>query len=775
MRIILLHISLIALTIHPPTTYSQSSKIDSLENLLTDHNLRDTVRVNLLNTAAAVLQNIDPQRALKHLTEAGEITQKLDYPKGKADYYDQMAMYNYVASEFDQVLAYANKSLEINKSIGNDKGAAKNYYYIGKIHYFQGHVHKATDYMKQALAINLTLKDSASICYNYASLGTNYADMGDYELALQYEKAALEMAYQINDEEAISFALNNLGVVYENRSNWPKALECYQKSLLIDERQKNYKDAAIAASNIASIHKIKGNYSDALEYCIKGMNYAGKIGFKTGLCYNYEYMGHIYVAQGNYDKAWEYQQKTLALQKEIGNQQGVVIAYRDLADILVLQGRLAEAMEYYNTSIKISQSISYKRTEISSYIGISVIYRKQQNVRKAYEYSKKAYGMATEMDDLKLISQSAGILAESSEKLGFYKEAYAAHAAFKTMSDSLYNEENIRRISNLEYEYKSEKEKALVKQEQQKKDRLQAEELKKQKLVRNTFIIGFLFMILLALIIWRGLVQKRKANQQLHAKNLEINKQAKELIKSNQSLKQLSQFKEEMTNMVIHDLKNPLSTMIHVDILAEVADKDELIKHLACRMLNMIENTLDVYKNETVELVLNKENQDLLTIINSAIEEVDFLAKFNLLHFNILLENKIGVNSDAMVLRRVFSNILSNAVKFSSSNEVITIKADTLVNSLLKVSIHNKGSYISPEQQQHIFKKFGQLKSTANRKMHSTGLGLTYCSMAIEAHGGHIGVESTKEDGTTFWFTLPEAKQIPSSSLTPFTDHNERY
>jgi signal transduction histidine kinase len=268
-------------------------------------------------------------------------------------------------------------------------------------------------------------------------------------------------------------------------------------------------------------------------------------------------------------------------------------------------------------------------------------------------------------------------------------------------------------------------------------------------------------MIFLASIIWAGFVQKRKANRQLQAKNREINKQAKELFYTNKSLKQLSQFKEDMTNMLIHDLKNPLSTMINVDVLSEVANKDELIKHLACRMLNMIENSLDVYKSETVELVLNKENHELSTLIDSAIEEVDFLAKYKFLRFNIQLENKIEVRSDAMVLRRVFSNILSNAVEFSSQNEVITIKADVSDKGLLKVSIHNNGSYITDEQQKHIFTRFGQAKSNTDRKRHSTGLGLTYCKMAIESHGGHIGVESNQEQGTTFWFTLPEAKTNP--------------
>jgi signal transduction histidine kinase len=265
-------------------------------------------------------------------------------------------------------------------------------------------------------------------------------------------------------------------------------------------------------------------------------------------------------------------------------------------------------------------------------------------------------------------------------------------------------------------------------------------------------------MILLAIIILRGLVQKRKANQQLKIKNLEINEQAIELIQTNESLLQLSKFKEDMTNMVVHDLKTPLSALINIDIIAEEADRGEAIQHLAGTMLNMVKNILDVYKSESVELELNKENLDLITTINGAIKEVDFMAKLSHLDFNIILENKIKVNSDAMVLRRIFSNLLSNAVKFSAQNNAITIKSDVSENGILKVTIHNKGSFITVEQQKHIFKKFGQVKSKANRRMHSTGLGLIYCTMAINSHGGDIGVESTKEHGTTFWFTLPEAK-----------------
>lgn len=737
---------------------AQTTEVDSLVSLLEKHNLKDTLRVNLLNKTADAFQNINPDRTLKYLTEASEIANILDYEKGKAEAFHQISIYYYTLSDLDRVLEYSEKSLAANKEIDNKKGMANNMSLIGKIYYFQGNVAKAMDFKKKALDINIALKDSVAICYSYAGLGTDYCDIGNYALALDYEKKALEIAYKINNEKTISFALNNLGVVYEVQGNYPKALEYYQKSFSIDESHKNYKDAAISASNIALILKLQGNYTDALAYCQKGLDYSEHIGFKIGLTYNYENMGLIFKAQGNYDKAWESHQKALILQEEIGNKKGVADGYKDLAELYSLQGKPTEAIAYYNKSLNISKAIKHKQIEMKCYVGLSVIYNKLKNYHKAEKYSKKAYTMANNSGNVDLIKQSVEVLAKSKEAQGQYKEAYRLYVIFKTMSDSLYNKENIKTIANLEYKYKYEKEKEVLKLEQQKKDKLQEAELKKQIILRNTLVGGFVLMILLVIVILRSFVQKRKANQQLQIKNKEIENQSEELKTSNESLVRLSQFKEDMTNMVIHDLKNPLSSILNIDVITDEVKRMEIVKQSGFTMMNLVQNILDVYKSKSIEMELLKEKITLLEIINKAIEEVEFLAKLKKLEFIVDMPYKIKVNADSKVLMRIFVNILSNAVKFSIFQNEISIRCTIFENNNLKVAIHNLGSHIPIEKQKHIFEKFGQVEKKTQGELYSTGLGLTYCKLAVDAHKGTIGVKSSENYGTTLWFTLPEAK-----------------
>lgn len=737
---------------------AQTTEIDSLKKIVLQHSTKDTIRVNILNEIANAFQNINPQRTLKYATEAGKLSDSLNYRKGKAETYDQIASYYKIVSDLNKELVFANKSLEINKEIGSKKGMAKNLMDIGKIYYFQGDVKKAMDYLKDALEINIAINDSLAICYNYASLGTNYDDAGEYELALHYGKEALRIANKINDEKAISYALNNLAVIYETQGNYPIALRYYQKSFLIDERLKDYKGAAVVASNIALILKLQGNYTHALEFCEKGLYYSELIGFKTGLSYNYEYMGLIYKAQGNYEKAWESFQKTLTLQQEIGNKRGIAIGYRDLANLYILQGKLDKAKDYYERSLKISKTIEYKPTEISSYVGLSKVYYRQKNYKRAHKFSRMAYTMAKDIGSIVFIKQSTEVLAKSNEALGLYKEAYKIHVEFKSMSDSLHNEENTKKIANLENEFKYEKEKEVLKLEQQKKDKLQAAKLKKQKVMRNTLLGGFVLMILLAIFIYYSFVKKRKANKLLQIKNNEIENQAEELISTNESLVKLSQFKQDMTNLVVHDLKNPLSTIVNIDMFNDDSNQIKIVKQAGFKMLNLVQNILDVYKYESTEIELSKENIDLLEILNNAKEEVEFSAKLREIDIRIEIDNRIVLNADAEILRRVFVNILSNAVRYSIRDSIINIYCCIYEENNLKVSIHNFGSYIPIEMREHIFEKYGQVEEKSQGKMNSTGLGLAFCKLAVEAHNGIIGVNSDEVEGTTFWFTLPEAK-----------------
>ena len=110
---------------------------------------------------------------------------------------------------------------------------------------------------------------------------------------------------------------------------------------------------------------------------------------------------------------------------------------------------------------------------------------------------------------------------------------------------------------------------------------------------------------------------------------------------------------------------------------------------------------------------------------------------------------------DAELIHRVLVNLVTNAVKFTHAGGEVKISV-TREASAVRVAVADDGAGIPPEHHGKIFDKFSQVEGE-NKKL-GAGLGLTFCKLAVEAHGGRIGVESEVGKGSTFWFTLPSEK-----------------
>ncbi len=108
---------------------------------------------------------------------------------------------------------------------------------------------------------------------------------------------------------------------------------------------------------------------------------------------------------------------------------------------------------------------------------------------------------------------------------------------------------------------------------------------------------------------------------------------------------------------------------------------------------------------------------------------------------------------DRDIVQRVFINLLGNAIKFSPNGGTVSIDISA-TGETVRVTVTDQGHGIPPEDHQRIFEKFGQVESGKRNKKYSTGLGLTFCKLAVEAHGGEIGVDSQSGQGSRFWFTL---------------------
>ena len=178
-------------------------------------------------------------------------------------------------------------------------------------------------------------------------------------------------------------------------------------------------------------------------------------------------------------------------------------------------------------------------------------------------------------------------------------------------------------------------------------------------------------------------------------------------------------------------------------------------------LLGMINDLLDVSKMEDGSLVLDKQSVQASALVAKALHQVEALAKEK--HLTLKQEIPPDIPTfigDEEKLLRTLVNLLGNAIKFTPLSGTITVAAQLKaqeqdIASSLVFSVRDTGEGIPSEAFERIFQKFGQVESRkAGRKM-STGLGLTFCKLVVEAHGGRIWVESELGQGSTFLFAIP--------------------
>ena len=230
-------------------------------------------------------------------------------------------------------------------------------------------------------------------------------------------------------------------------------------------------------------------------------------------------------------------------------------------------------------------------------------------------------------------------------------------------------------------------------------------------------------------------------------------------------LQRAESLRDSLASMLVHDLRAPLTTilapleMLSSNAFGELNEMQSEVAEMATRganrLLYLVNELLDVSKLESGNMTLQPSEFLLAPVVEEALELTGVLAGRDEQLVEREYSNDFQVRADEDLLRRVLSNLLSNAVKFTPSDGRIGVGAKTGDNEVL-FWVRDEGDGVPPEYRDKIFEKFGQVESRQEGRKLSTGLGLTFCKLAVEAHGGRIWIESEAGRGSTFFFTLPQ-------------------
>ncbi|MEA2060128.1 MAG: hybrid sensor histidine kinase/response regulator [Thermodesulfobacteriota bacterium] len=251
--------------------------------------------------------------------------------------------------------------------------------------------------------------------------------------------------------------------------------------------------------------------------------------------------------------------------------------------------------------------------------------------------------------------------------------------------------------------------------------------------------------------------------EEVHARvkaHLEMRRQRLELQAANDRLRDLESLRDSLVHMVVHDMRSPL--MVILGNLEMAVDENlpeevtELIGNSLSagkNLLNMISSLLDVSKMEAGKMSLERSASDMLKIVGETIRLYEFRKGQRTLTMTSPEKMK-ALPCDAHLIQRVVRNLVDNAIKFTDPvYGAISIDIEDH-EATVQVSVSDNGPGISLEYRDRVFDKFSQVEARKKSQGFSTGLGLAFCKLAVEAHGGRIGLDSDVGKGSTFWFEL---------------------
>lgn len=296
----------------------------------------------------------------------------------------------------------------------------------------------------------------------------------------------------------------------------------------------------------------------------------------------------------------------------------------------------------------------------------------------------------------------------------------------------------------------------------------------------TAYLGGFgilVFILLQTLLITRGYAREKRQNESLSRELFHLNeslekevsnrteeieeqktaleKQKQNLEEVNTELKQLNLFKQEFTEHVIHDLKSPLNAILGFSSLPPTEYNSYIIKNASERMLHMVMNLLDIQKLKEAKLLLEIERQPPRRMAEYALERLAFSLEQKSVSYSLEIPEDLSLKCDRDLIERVLINMIDNAIKYSHESGKIRIYAELLPGENLNLYIEDQGKGIPDELKEGIFGRFSESQINKEQHVRSTGLGLAFCKLAVEAHEGRISVDSTYGQGTTFGIHFP--------------------
>ena len=669
------------------------------------------------------------------LKMAAPITKSKQY-QAIADYYIVIGLYKWYSNDIDSSMFYLKKSYNLGKSKKYERIFANSAVTIGMLFKIKGNFDSASYYLKQSISTAEKIHNRQIENKGHYDLAGVYVQSGKYELALTHYLNALKLQEMEQDSFRILYTYNGLGTVYQNLKKKDKSKSYYLKSMKMDSLVKK---ADIRITNMTNL----------------------------GLLYESNFK--------NIDSALFYYNLAMKLLPDNDKSLSKISLLVNIGNSYIVLKEYQKALSNYN------KCLSYNIENMNTYaysailINKSLIYYYLKNYDSVYYLAEKGLKLAEDIEAIDWQIQAHKNLYQTDSITGRNISAFKHLQMMHSLSDTIYNTDNLNRISELEIIYETKKKDELNKSLSENND-LYQQIIKSQKLIIISVSLATILFILLIINILRSNRKKKITNNKLHQayeeikqKNKEIDEKNTQLTEKNIELTKLIETKDKFFSVISHDLRGPFNSILgFLDILnSEFEDlidvkKKEMLSQVqksSQNTYNLLVNLLDWARAQRGIIENNAEKLETFVIVQHSISQCYQRAENKEIKIINETDPNIFVWADGNLFSSVLQNLLNNAVKFSPRGSQININCK-IEKDMLVLLVTDQGIGIPKENQPNLFNLGNSINRKGTENELGTGLGLVLVNEFVQLLGGKIWVESSPngfpvEKGTTFGFTVP--------------------
>ncbi len=704
--------------VHAALPSNTVSKEDSILNVIHSSDI-DSVKVQNYIKLCDLFTYNDADKSIGYAQKVISLAQEIDDHEGIARGYERLANAYFQLGENISAQNNYLKAREANKKAGHYEIEASVLYNLGNIQYELGNYDQSTEYALEAGELFLSHDDSIGYGVTRYMISGNHGATGNYDLAIETALEALGIFQRANVRSWEIYAFDKLVHLYNVQQKYDESLEILETNLAYHRNSENAKFTAIT----------------------------------------YRMIGDVYLALEDFENARLALDSSYAITDSYGFKQEEIKTLYSLGLLEYETQHIERAHTLFERGLKLSMDLDDALFKCSNYLGLGKCLYEQEDYSAAIHHLEESIALAKRIGNMENLRDGYLFLSMNYQELDQPAMALTNYKSYKQFSDSISAQENKRQFAELNSKYEAEKKEQQISRLQEEKDAVQVSNRRVTALWILTIIVSGLILAIL-ILAWQK-------NKQLLAKEKELDK-----IKSRFFANISHEFRTPLT-LILGPLQDLLKKKESKAFHAELA----LIESNARRLLTLINQILDLSKLDAGKYRLNVVRADLIAMMKRAVWSFHSLAEMKKIELSFDADAEtLDANFDLEMVEIMVNNLMSNALKFEPEGGHIEVKVHAKEigkKEQITWSVTNRGSSISPEDQDQIFNRFFQSESTQDFGKGS-GIGLALVRELVELHSGTIRVESSMEVGTSFVIQLTSNLHLSSPPGTEEAQNNNR-